>query len=930
MTLHAGSTVGQRVWREPAIAVVLALVVAGMATVGAVPAFAQFGVSGFDVQTLEADGTAAHQAAGHPYEMTTTINFNTRAYPGFPGVNVPVEDARTIEVDLPPGVIGDPSATPRCPVVDLNSDECPHSTQVGIASLDMSSITLGVAAVYNLIPPPNEPALFGFVSPAGPILIHPSVRSTGDYGLKARLTGVSQGIGVNASTLTLWGVPSDARHDFQRCPNVDANVVPPACTGTDDKSAPHSAGIPQKPFLTNPTACTAPGVGLETRLRIDSWRSPGVFRDASVFSHLPPGLPSLPDSWGTQGGPMNCDRVPFRASLDVEPGTSAPDKPSGYTIRLQVPQNANVDGLSPSHVRDVSVRFPEGLTLNPSAADGLESCTDAQLAGELSGSGECPERAKIGTATVRTPLLSEPLLGGMYVASQKAEDPYRVFFVLKGAGVAVGLKGSVVPDRVTGQMTTNFINNPQLPFEELTLELKGGSRAPLANPTDCGRKTVTASITPWSGAAPSVVTDGFEIACPAPHLFEPGFDAGTTNPLAGAFAPFVTSIVRPDGSANVTGLQVELPSGILAAVGDVPLCPDVAASAGECPADSRIGTVTAEAGAGPDPFAVTGPVSLTGAYNGAPYGLVASVRAVAGPYDLGKVVVRQALHVDPNDAHVTVVSDPLPSILEGIPLRLKKIHVGVDRPSFTVNPTSCARKTVTGRLSSPGGDQRAVDVQFEVGDCQALPVKPAVSLSLRGRNHLRAGTYPGLHAVLRQPSGVANLSKVVTELPLALALEPEHAKALCEFEDGQRVACPAASIVGSVRAVSPLLRKPLSGPVYFVKGVRFDRRTGRRIRTLPTLLMPLRGEVALNLRATTSVRKNKLVTTFDRIPDAAVTRFDLKLKGGRSGILVVTAGANMCRTPPFAAFNFVAHSGGQLDRRLALRVPCGKRRQGRN
>jgi hypothetical protein len=804
---------------------------------------------------------------------------------------------------------------------------------VGFADITFFGANTSAVPIYNMKAPPDVPARFGFSAQALLVLLDGSVRSDGDYGLNVTVRNISEATSFYATKATFWGVPADPSHDSQRgFPRAgDANLRSTPCAELEPSPCSNSAGVPAKPFLTLPTSCTAPGVGLEARLRTDSWQDPGDFKQASFISHLPPNYPAPSSDWGAPQGPDGCHRVPFEPEIEVTPRSTKPDSPAGYSVDVRVPHVDNPDGIVQSHLKTAVVTLPEGVTMNPSAAEGLEACSNEQIGLNSKAAPTCPEASRIGTVEVVTPLLADPLKGSVFVGSQLPDDRYRIFMVIEGPGVIVKLKGSISPDPQTGQLTTTFLNNPQLPFESLHVEFKGGPRAPLANPPTCGTKTATTVLTPWSGNADATPSDSFEIDCPGISGFAPLFDAGTLNPAAGAFSPFALRINRSDGQEYMGGLSLEFPPGLIANLRGIPLCPDAQANAGTCDIASKIGTAVAGAGAG-DPFYTApehGSVYLTEGYKGAPYGLSTAVRAVAGPFDLGMVVTRQAIFVDRTDAHITVVSDPLPTIVEGVPLRLRSINVDVNRPGFMINPTSCGEKQIKATLTSTVGTVHEAVQRFQVGDCQALPLKPKFRMRVTGRKkQMREGGHPGLRTVVTQGPGQANMTKVTAKLPLSLALDPENAQsdALCEFEAGQRVDCPASSIIGSAVAHTPVLNEPLTGPVHFVKNVRIHPRTGRTIRTLPTLLIPLRGEVAIDVRATSDVTDQKLVSTFNTVPDAPVSRFVLTLNGGPKGILVATR--NICRRPRshITDMEIDGHNGKRADQAVRMRTPCPKKK----
>jgi hypothetical protein len=490
--------------------------------------------------------------------------------------------------------------------------------------------------------------------------------------------------------------------------------------------------------------------------------------------------------------------------------------------------------------------------------------------------------------------------------------------------VVIKLAGRVDADPVTGRLTATFDNAPQLPFSKLSLRLKSGARAPLANPPACGTYTAGYAITSWSGqvvrGSDPVVVD----ADCAPRGFAPGFDAGVTSTVAGGSGAFLLRVTRADGEAELKTIAAALPPGLLANLSSVPRCGAAQADAGACGEDSRVGRVDFGAGAGPAPYFLGGGVFLTEGYKGAPFGLLIQVPALAGPLDLGVVNVRAALRVDPRTTAVTVEADPMPRILQGIPVLARDVRVTIDRAGFMRNPTSCRALSVGGAITAYDGATSTPSRPFRVGECAALGLSPKLSIGLKGGT--RDGAHPRLRAVLTQPRGESNLRKLAVTLPLSLALDPVNAESdtLCEYDDGQRGVCPEASIVGTATAVSPVLSRPLTGPVHFVKGVRFNK-SGGRVRTLPTLLVKLHGEVDLDLRARSDVRKGKLVTTFEEIPDAPVSRFELKLNGGRKGILVVSRKAGLCGARNTARVAIDGQNGKRHARTRALATSCKRR-----
>jgi hypothetical protein len=834
-------------------------------------------------------GAPVTQAGAHA-DLVTRFKFGTVVGEFGPTLAEQVKDA---DFDLPAGFYGNPEALPRCTPGDLAEGQgvCSPNSQVGVAEVQIGADPAAVfpAPVYNLTTAKDETAVVGFLFVGSPVKIEIGARPEDGYRLRASIRNTNQYLGIYGTKLILWGTPADPIHDAWRW--------------FDQSQPPGSpSGALRRPFITMPTTCDEP---LMARMLARSWQTP--------------------DEWTTAGDELpaqtGCELLRFEPSIAMAPTSPLPDSPAGYRFELDVPQDQNAEGLGTPQLRRASVTLPEGVTLSPSAAHGLAGCSDAQIGLGSLAEPTCPRASIVGKVSVDTPVLDEPLTGEVFVGTQQPADPYRLFLVLRGPGLVVKLPGSITADPITGRLTATFDQTPQLPFSKLTIDLEGGPHAPLANPATCGTKTTVAELTPWSGQPPVTTSSSFEIAC-TDGGFAPSFTAGTTVPIAGQFSPFALRIERPDRQGILAGVSVDLPDGLLARLKGVPLCSDRDANAGSCPAATRVGKATVGAGPGSDPFFLSGSVSLTGPYKGAPYGLAVSVRAIAGPYDLGTVVVRQALHVDRGDAHVKVVSDPLPTILEGIPLRLRTVQVDIDRPKFALNPTSCAAKRVDGVLSSVQGVESDVGTRFQVGGCRALGFAPKLGLRLTGDRQLAPGRHPGLRAFMRQPAGQANPKRVRVKLPRSLALDAANAAAVCGYEESLKADCPKASRIGTASVRTPILSKPLSGPVYLVQGIRIDRRTGNRIRTLPTLLAKLRGQVAIDLRAKNSVAGGNLVTTFGAVPDAPVSTFRLKLAGGANGILAVTGERNLCRSAQGADVAMRGHNGRGVSTIVRMKSPC--------
>lgn len=901
---HRG-VVRLRLVRRVATTLALASTVAMTAT-----ATAQAGIAIEEASVeirADANGTPATQAGSHPYDHTTRLRFSTEINEAW-GMPVPDHQVKDVVVELPPGFVGDPTVIPRCSETDFEAGvlmgECPDDTQVGVAVVERGGMNPSPMYVrmYNLHPAPGSPARFGGrlmgTGPAATVMLDASVRTGGDYGLTMTSKNIPTSLPVTGVDVTFWGVPADSSHDAERGACYDGFFGP---TG---ELCP--VQVERKPFLTMPAHCEAGP--LTTRIAANSWDIPGGWARTSLDHDV-------------NGQPLQvtgCDKLRFTPKVSVRPDTTAPATPAGFAVDLDVPYPKGVNELTTPPLRRAVVTMPAGVAISPGAADGLQGCSDAQVGIGNDADPHCPDASRIGSVTIDTPLLDEQLKGSVYLGTQASSDPasgrlFRLFLVAQGSGVTLKLPGAIVPDPVTGQLTTTFDNTPQLPFTKMSLRFKGGSRAPLVTPSSCGTKTATAQLTAWSGQAADQQSS-FAIDC-APGLgaFAPTFTAGTTSPIAGAYAPFALKIAKPDGQSDLNGLALQLPAGLLANLkGNV---------------GSRVGTARIASGAGSNPFWLSGPVVLEGAYGDAPFSLRVTVPVQAGPFDLGDVVVRQKIYVDRRDARVTIVSDPLPTIVSGVPVQLQRLEVAVDKPGFTINPTSCDAQTVSGTLAAATGQTAAVSARFQVSDCASLGLQPQLGLELTSKSQLRTGGHPGLDATLAMPGGPgqANLKQVEVALPLAVALDPKNAKALCTPEQAAARRCPETSIVGQASARTPILDQPLAGPVYFVEGRR-QTAAGRTVATLPKLFVTLRGQVELDLWADSDVKDRKLVSTFAAIPDAPIDSFRLQIAGGKSGILKATGtGGAVCNAQQSAVTTYTGQNGKRLRRTIRMTSQCGLR-----
>jgi hypothetical protein len=605
-----------------------------------------------------------------------------------------------------------------------------------------------------------------------------------------------------------------------------------------------------------------------------------TYQHSEVFHHRDTTTPA----------PTGCDLNPFDPSFTLLPSSLAPHAPVGVDTVVSMPQVFGPNGIAPADIRRVSVQLPDGLTVNPSSAGGLKACADSELKLRQDGAATCDPASKLGTVTVRTPLLDHQIGGSVFLRTQNSDDPqsgqlFRLAIELRSDddGVDVKLPGSLRADPSTGQLTATFDDLPQLPFDSMTLHFNTGPRAPLASPSTCGVHTTLVDFLSW-GNVPFLGSTSFVLAGCKPPRFDPTFRAGVESPVAGSSSPMHVRLVRTDDDQEFRGLTIETPKGLLARVKDADQCSDAAARTGACPAGSLIGHAKVAAGVGSIPFWVNnGRVYLTESYRGAPYGLAVVVDAIAGPFNLGTVVVRQAIRVDSRTAQLSVVSDPFPTVVKGVPLHIRSVWVAVDKPRFMVNPTNCSKKTVGGTATSVDGLTAALSSRFRVGGCKGLKFAPRLRLSVGSRNHTRRGNSTPFKAVLTQTPGQSNMKSVKVSLPQTLAALLNVVNRACTLSEYQAGRCRKAQ-AGSAVAKTPLLADPLKGGAFFV------RHPGR---PLPDLMVALRGDIELDLVGRVTIPGGtRLATNFDTIPDAPVSKFTLKIVAGSHGPLGVSR--NLC------------------------------------
>ncbi len=857
----------------------------------------------FDIASVDAE-LSTTQAGAHP-DFTTTIEMATdpTSATGPTGVKRPYGLTKDIRVTLPPGLLANLNAVDRCVAVEFvsaatsASGGCPFSSQVGIAVVRLYNLETALTTpIFNLEPSGDQVARFGFYVSGIPAFVDAQVRSESDYGVTATAAGISAIEPLNSVTTTFWGVPADSSHNNQRL------TIRESAVELKSESPSRPSGKAPAPFMTNPTSCGQP---LTVNFAAASYQEPDVWHQKST----------------ALGEITGCPKLDFDPGFSLVPTNREAAAPSGADASLLIPQNEATDSFATSHLRNAVIRLPEGLTVATGGAVGLEACSEAQVGYKVSPppAARCPEGSKIATAEIDSPALARPVQGAVYQRTPELGRITRAWLVADELGVHVKIPGEFRLDPNTGRITSLFLETPQVPVRQFKLHFKGGSRGVLATPPRCGTYQTEYALAPWSGMAVAEGTTPmtFDAHC-GNGGFSPELSAGTVNPSAGDFSSLVTTLTSEAGEQNLAGLSVTLPPGVLAKLAGVAVCPGPAAVTASCPAGSLVGTTTVATGPGPSPLWIPQPgkeptaVYLGGAYKGAPYSLVVKTPAQAGPFDLGDVVVRVALRVDPDTTQVTAVSDPLPQILEGIPIIYRTVHVDVNRPDFTLNPTSCDPMNTTGAATSVQGGRANLASRFQVGGCASLGFEPRLSLKLTGGT--RRGTHPALRATLKMPKGGANIARARVALPHSAFLDQAHIRTICTRVQFAADTCPKAAIYGRARAFTPLLDQPLEGPVYL-------RSSNDQ---LPNLVADLRGPIDVVLDGRIDSIRGGIRTTFTGVPDAPVTKFVLSMQGGRKGLLVNST--NLCARPNRATVEFDGQNGKRDTSSPVLANSCKKKR----
>ena len=878
----------------------------------ALPAVTKADPSEYGIESFSAVQSSS-QAGDHP---DLTVSFALKLEKGTQKLPATTHEAI---VELPPGLADYPGAVEQCTTAQLmstdvedpsNATGCPQDSQVGVAEAQLfkNGNLLAVSEpLFSMTPLQDGSAVarFGFMGDLFPVILDVSLRSEGDYGAEVKALGISSLVPLLSAKTTVWGVPADESHDTRRDTPYEAGHNGGVPETPDGK---RRSGLPRAPFLASPTRC---GVARPLTLTVASYAEPE--RRVSAETSLPP--------------LSGCGKLDFEPRLSLAPTSHVAAEPTGLDAETTLRQDESPNGDATSTLRAARVILPPELTVADGAANGLAACSETQVGLGTRESAHCPEAAKIGAVEIDTPVLTHPLHGAVYQRMPTPGDLIGLWLVVDEQGVHLKLRGKVHTDPGTGQITTVFDEGtpqtegiPQAPVSRFSLEFFGGARAPIAAPRHCGTYYAHYEFIPWSGGA----TDSGEApvsfgeGC-GTGGFSPKLGGGSTEPLAGAYTTFLSELRRESGEQELSSFDLTLPTGLTAKLAGVELCEGAAAASGDCPPGSQIGIVAAAAGPGPSPLWIPEPgkeptaIYLSGPYKGAPYGVVAKVPAQAGPFDLGDVITRAGLYVNPVSAQVTARIDPLPRLLEGIPISLRRVDTIVNRQNFVLNPTDCSRKQLAARVSSTEGALANVSSPFGVGGCRGLGFKPSLSFELQGKKTNR-GAHPALRALLKTRPGDANIASLQASLPHSEFLDQAHIRTICTRIQFAAQQCPARSIYGHVTAFSPLLDFPLEGPVYLRSSSH----------ELPDLVAVVRGPgthpIEFNAIGRIDSVNGGIRTTFEAFPDAPISKAIVEMQGGKKGLLVNSR--DVCRSPKRAKVALKAHSGKRRTLHPLLAAGC--------
>jgi hypothetical protein len=914
----------------------------------------EFGFQGWDMWASNVNGTIDTQAGSHPYEMTfvTSLN-NLHGEEGWvaagSGFASRPPQVRSFVGELPPGFVGEPDAIARCTRQQLDARECPSGSQLGVLALMAAGgiVQDGQQPVYNMVAPAGYPDEIGYIYSRGgesaETRFDTEVRSGSNYGLTTTFEDLPEK-DIIETVLTLWGEPGEQSHDAWRG-NIGEHSGG-GCSG----SCPTVSGS-EKPFFTLPTSCNSEEL-LKFTVAANTWQNPAYTAKATTTFH---------DANGVPVGLTGCEHLTFAPTITTDPDTSKADTPAGLTVEVKAPVNGltNPGGLSSADIENTTVALPRGVAINPGQAAGLQACGPGEdgltprqeenlpqepHASEDNGPPSCPNASKVGTDEIVTPDLTKPLQGNVYVLQSNPPE-LKLLVAASAEGVNVKLVGVVRLNEATGQLTTTFAGTPALPFTVFRLSFSGGAQAALATPTKCGvygpGQGFSAAFDSWANPFIGEVfpTAAFAIASgtggapcpPSPLPYTPQLDAGSTTDQAGGYTDFSMLLQAPDDQQRTTRLQFKTPEGLLGMISRVPLCTNVQAEANACPEASQIGHTVLASGPGPYPLVVPqpgqspAPIYLTEAYGGGQYGLSIVVPLHVGPFTLPTQRVRASIDVDELTAQLTITTDPLPQYVAGVPTDLRSIDAVIDRPGFMFNPTGCTPRPFSGTAYGTEGAQTPISTPFQMGSCRSLLFQPNFKVSTSGKTSRADGAslnaqivYPTGNLGANQASSQSNIASAKVALPKQLPSRLTTLQKACTAAqfNSNPAGCPAASVVGHVTVLTPVLPVPLTGPAYFVShgGEAF-----------PSLIVVLQGYgVTIDLVGSTFISKAGITTsTFKQVPDVPISLFDLTLPQGKYSALA--ANGNLCTSKLVMPTEFIAQNGAVIKQSTPITATgCAK------
>ncbi len=794
------------------------------------------------------------------------------------------------------------------------------------------------------------------------VILNTAVRTGEGYGVQVSVKSASNAVQVLGSTVTIWGDPDDARNDLSRgwsCLGyASTNVVylehnPCETTPPTSETA---------PYLTLPTSCGP----LSSSVEGEAWNG----------EQLSASYESLGESALT-----GCDKLLFEPfPIEVKPDTEDGSTPTGLTVGVSLPDR-ETNGLAEADVKETTLTLPKGLQASAGAANGLETCKVEQIgflglngdsgstltheleeqhfhflpSGEREEEVQCPDASKIGTVRIKTPLLEREVVGAAYLGSQDTDpfvSPLVLYIVAEeegpngvaaaGSRVLVKLAGEVKIEEGTehtGQLISTFRNTPQTPFESLHLHLFNTERAAQATPAFCGSYPAVATFHTWSSNEAKTSESSFQIThgpngteCPGGRLpFIPSFTGGSVNTQAAAFTPFTVTLGRPDGDQAIERIETELPPGLAALISQVEPCSEEAAeqqtdTGGPCPASSLVGHTTSISGLGKSPVTLggslyfTGPLKQTSTHGASPFGLLAVTHAKAGPFDLGYVRVFSTININENTAQATVKSEPVPKMLDGVPVQLKELNVTVERPGgapFQFNPTNCEALHITGQLTGYEGGTKAISEPFYASNCASLPFAPKLTASVKAQGSKEDGTT--FTVTVESPGlGQANIHKVDLAIPASLPSRLTTIQKACldSVFDVNPANCDEGSVIGEGIVHTPVFKNALRGPAYLVSHGNA---------AFPDVEFVLQGEgVKVTLDGKTDIKDGVTYSKFETSPDAPFTKFESVFPEGPHSALTPhvaeTENYNLCKTSLSIPLEMTGQNGAFIEETVKVAV----------